>query len=255
MMDRMNEETVLSPRDLYRHRYAFERIKKGTLYGANQIGSMFAALRLPAEFEPVQRRLHSVLEILGETLQDLKRSQIGFQTKLRPLSAELHEALRVLDRNLVVYEGAAHRWLISSCREPGTEEVRTGEWVYINQSVCMSFQFRKDLDPSSAEVAQLCLDWRFPYVECRLGDEAHIETRISSPLFKFGQWADDHDPVDRAETAGLHSELLRAFLPHVPELAFLASYVSSCTLTLYKGKEWHASLLPVNTGAKPAFQR
>ncbi len=215
----------------------------------------FSALVLPPEFEPMKKRLNSSLKILKKGLRDLKASKIDLQANLPPLYAESLEALTVLDQRLMACERAARRWLLSNRRVSDAEESRTGDWICFNQSIWMGFQFDSELDPASAEVAELHLDWRFPFVECRLDDEARIEKYVSPPLFRFGQWADDHDPVDRPETSGLQSEFLKAFLPHVPEIAFFASYVLSCTLTLDRGKEWHASLSRLNTGEEQAFQR
>ena len=253
MMCLVEKQTRSLPTDLYRHRYAFDRLKRAALHGSNQLGMAFVALVLPPEFEPMKKRLNSSQQILKKALRDLKASKIDFQANLPLLPAELLEALRGLDQRLVACERSACHWLLSNRRVPDTEA--DGNWICFGQSIWMRFQFDSELDPESAEVTELHLDWRFPFVECRLADEAHRDRCMSPSLFRFGQWADDHDPVDRPEISRLESEFLKAFLPHVPEIAFLASYVLSCTLTLDRGREWHAPLSRLNTDEEPAFQR
>lgn len=241
----MNTPNIPSPADLYLHRHAFDEIKKAALYASNHLGAMSSPLLVPAEWKPIHDRANSALQILRGVLNDLRESQIQYQRDLPSLSPELAMSLKALDEKLVVHERAAHQWVLSNRRGARTAS-KVGDWIYLNESIWMSFQFQSELDPVSAESTELCLDWRFASLEfrpCR-GENEGVE--ISSPFFQFGQWTDDHFPVDRPEVTGLRSELLRAFLPHVPELAFVTTHVSSCTLRLEKGTEWQASLLPVN---------
>ena len=237
----MNTQNFPSPADLYRHRYAFDQIKKAALYASNQLGAMSSPLLVPAEWKPIHNRANSARQILREVLNDLRESQIQYQRDLPSLSLELAMSLKALDEKLVVHERAAHQWVLSNRRRARTAS-KVGDWIYLNESIWMSFQFQTELDPASAENTELCLAWRFASLEFRPCADENEGVEVSDPFFRFGQWADDHFPVDRPEVTELRSELLRAFLPHVPELAFVAGYVSSCTLSLQNGTEWQASL-------------
>lgn len=241
----MNTPNFPSPADLYRHRHAFDEIKKASLYACNQLGAMSSPLLVPAEWKPIHDRANSARQILRGVLIDLTESQIQYQSDLPSLSPELAMSLKALDEKLVVHERAAHQWVLSNCRRARTAS-KVGDWIYLNESIWMSFQLQSELDPASAENTELCVAWRFASLEFRPCADENEGVEISHPFFQFGQWADDHFPVDRPEVTGLRSELLKAFLPHVPELAFLATCVSSCALRLQNGTEWQASLLPVN---------
>ena len=237
----MNTQNIPSPIDLYRHRFAFSKLKTAVLYASNQLGAMSSPLLVPEEWKPIHNRANASRQILSGVLKDLKESQIQYQCDLPSLSPESAMSLKALDEKLVVHEKAAHQWVLSNRRRARTAS-KVGDWIYLNESIWMSFQLQSELDPVSAENTELCLDWRFASLEFCPGLDEEGGIEISPPFFRFGQWADDHSPVNRPEVTGLRSELLKAFIPYVPELMFLAEYVSSCALRLEGGTEWQASL-------------
>ncbi len=242
MMQNMHATDIPSPADLYRHRYAFDAIKKAALYASNQLGAMSSTLLVPAEWKPIHDRANVSRKILKGVLKELRDSQIQYQRDLPSLSPESAMSLKALDKNIVAHESGAHPWFLSHHRGHGSEGSKAGDWIFIDESIWLGFNLRPELDPVSAETTELYLSWRFANLEVRSCPDENGDKKALPPFFRFGKWADDHFPADRPEVTGLRSELLKAFLPHVPELGFVAAYVFACTLTLERGTTWQASL-------------
>lgn len=114
----------------------------------------------------------------------------------------------------------------------------------------MTLHFRTELDDVSAVDSKLFLDWRFASLTVNL-HPGQPDMELPSQFFQFGKWVDDNFPADRPEVHGLRSELLKAFLPYVPEAAFLAGYVSKCSLTLQNKRRWQTPALSASTLEKP----
>ena len=241
-MQSMHATDIPSPADLYRRRYAFDAIKKAALYASNQLGAMSSTLLVPAEWKPTHDRANASRQILKGVLKDLKDSQIQYQRDLPLLSPESAMSLKAVDEKLVAQERAARQWFLSHRRGRWSEGSTVGDWIFLDESIWLSFNLRPELDPVSAETTELYLSWRFANLEVRSCPDENGDKNALPPFFRFGKWADDHFPADRPEVAGLRSELLKAFLPHVPELAFVATYVFACTVTLERGTTWRASL-------------
>lgn len=244
----MNPNDTLSPTNLYRRRNAFDKLKQAALSASNQLGAMSSTLLVTAEWKPFHDRVNASEQILTEMLNDLRQSQIQYMRDLPLLSAESRLSLKALDAKLAVQEGAAYQWIQSNRRGYFPNSPEIDEWIYLDESIWITFQLHSTLDPVSAETTDLCLAWRFASLKYLSNTNTNLDKNHPPPHFQFGKWADDHNPVNRPEVTGLRSELLKAFLPHVPELAFVTTYVSSCTLTLGKGRnEWRASLVEAST--------
>lgn len=113
----MNTNHISQAQDLYRHRYALDRIKYSALYASNRLSYEITGLLVPDALKPTYELTLSSRKMLSDVLKDVRQRQISYQQHLAPLKDDAMKALEDLDNKLVAHESAAHQWLLSNLKQ------------------------------------------------------------------------------------------------------------------------------------------
>ncbi len=235
----MNSKSKALAQTLIRQRMFGDELQ-AKLLEANNSTHNFDFVDAPPPWQAIQHRRVVLHGAIRDLLTEQKAVQSRLIAELPILSSEFAEPLTHLDQQLYAHDAGICNWLqrmFHDRRRVGTQE---GEWVDGEQSFYAAVVFSHELDPETAEIQGLGLSWRFPGTRFKAMHAPDVKYR---PFVEYHHWA-DQTSIIRQETQSLNSELLRALLERIPELAFVAGYATSVILTSKGRGSWTASLVP-----------
>jgi hypothetical protein len=186
---------------------------------------------VPPPWQEIQPRKAVLHESIHDLFTEQKAVQSRLISELPILSSEFVEPLIHLDQQLSFHDAGVCHWLqhiFHDRRRVGTQE---GEWVDGEQYFCAAVQFSHELDAETAGIKGLGLSLWFPGTCFKSMRATNAKRR---PFVEYQHWH-GQSLVNRPEAQSLTSELLRALLERIPELAFVVGYATSVILTL-KGR-------------------
>ncbi|MDD5333324.1 MAG: hypothetical protein PHS32_06210 [Rhodoferax sp.] len=215
-------------RDILRNRMAtddlLERLRKASNELAAGLDIPFPGL-LPACSSARNRakRIDRLLWAVRQKAASLREQQMSELPELTQVRTDI---LAHLDRQMLLLGPALGDWFEGQVPHRGAIGKSRGDWIEIDNSVWIKFQFRHDLDSELSQSWPLELGWQFGRVLCRW----RCTPSDDHPHFEFQSFADELKTVDRRERSDVKSELLLAVLPRIPELAFAAKFVERLSL-------------------------
>ena len=215
-------------RDVVRNRMATDDILERLRKASNELA---AGLNIPfpdlqPECSSARNRAQRIDQLIWSERQkaaSLRERQIS---ELSDLSQAQIHILAQLDRQILLLGPALGDWFESKVPPRGVLGIPRGDWIEIDESVWIKFQFRQDLDSELSQSKPLELGWQFGRVLCRW----RCPTSDEQSRFEFQPFADELKTVDRWERSVVKSELMLAILPRIPELAFAAKFVERLSL-------------------------
>lgn len=235
----MNSKSKVLAQTLIRQRMFGDELQAKLLEAKNSTHN-FDFVDVPPPWQAIQNRRVVLHEAISDLLAEQNAVQSRLIAELPILSSEFVEPLTHLDQQLYAHDAGICNWLqrmLHDRRRVGTQE---GEWVNGEQSFYAAVLFSQELDPETAAIQGLGLSWRFPGTRFKA---MHAPDAKYRPFVEYQHWA-DQSSIIRQETQSLTSELLRALLGRIPELAFFAGYATSVILTSKGRGSWTASVLP-----------
>ena len=215
-------------RDILRNRMATDDLLERLRKASNELaaGSDIAFPGLQPACSAARNRVKRIDQSLCAARQKaagLRERQISELSELS--QAQIH-ILAQLDGQMLLLGPALGDWFESKVPPRGVLGKSRGDWIAIDESVWIKFQFRQDLDSELSQSCPLELGWPFGRVLCRW----RCPTSDDHPRFKLQPFADELKTVDRWERSAVKSELLLAILHRIPELAFAAKFVERLSL-------------------------
>lgn len=238
---------------LFHHRRALDDLRRCVLAGGNAFSStlMFVPRdQVGSHLLPVYEECIALRDILSSLNKKLRHCTNRPESGWPSLDSVQRSALLALDQRLARQEIHLCRWLQQQIPATRTSW-RTGDWGELDRPFWVNFEVSPEISPKLAEtVCPLQLGARFPGMRLiRLIGYPSLR-KTEGPLFQFGTWS-----LEKLETevdfGNIRSELLGATLPRVAELAYIASVVTACTLTVEGGSQWRIEL-GLNTEANPS---
>ncbi len=216
-------------RDILRHRMAtddlLERLRKAS--NALAAGLSIAIPGLQPACSAARTKAKRIDQLLCTARQKTAVLRERQMSDLLDLTQAQIDILAHLDRQILMLGPALGDWFARKFQPRSLLGKSRGDWIEIDESVWIEFQFKQDFDSELLQIWPLQLGWSFGRVLCRLGGPIHGDTRSH---FEFQPFADELKTVDRPELAVVKSDLLLALLPRIPELAFVAKFVERLSL-------------------------
>lgn len=215
-------------RNILRNRMAtddlLERLRKASNELAAGLDIPFPGLQPACSSARNQaKRIDRLLWATRLKTASLRERQISDLPDLTQVQVDI---LAHLDRRMLSVVPALRDWFEGQVPPRGAIGKSRGDWIEIDKSVWIKFQFRHDLDSELSQSWPLELGWQFGRVLCRW----RCTRSDDHARFEFQPFADELKTVDRRERSDVKSELLLAVLPRIPELAFAAKFVERLSL-------------------------
>ena len=183
---------------------------------------------VPPPWQEIQHRQAVLHEEISDLFVEQKAVQSRLVAELPLLPSEFVGPLTHLDQQVSFHDAGVCMWLQRMFPDRRRVDVREGQWIDGKQSFYATVHFSEALDPATAASRELSLSWRFPSSRFK---RMYFTDAKYRPFVEYKHWA-DQSSVIRQESQSLTSELLRALLERIPELAFVAGYATSLILTV-----------------------
>lgn len=237
---------------LFQHRRALDDLRRCVLAAGNAFSSTLMFVQrdqVGSRFLAAYDECITLRDMLSSLNKELRHCTNRPESGWPSLDSVQRDALRSLDLRLARQEIHLCRWLQQQIPMARTSW-RSGDWGELDRPFWVNFEVSPEISPKLAEtVYPLQLGARFPGMRLirLLGYPSPRKTE--SPLFEFGTWS--REPLEtEVDFGNVRSELLIATLPRVAELAYIASVVTACTLTIDGGSQWRVEL-GLNTEMSP----
>ncbi len=229
---------------LFHHRRALDELRRCVLSAGNAFSStlMFVSPdQVGHHLLPTYEECISLRDAVATLHNRLRHCTNRPESGWPALDPGQKSALLSLDQRLARQEIHLCRWLQKQIPIARTSW-RAGDWGELDRPLWVNFEVSSEVSPSLAEtVFPLQLGARFPGMRLiRLVGYPSLR-RIEPPLFQFGAWSSEKLETE-IDFGSLRSELLDALLPRVAELAYIASVVTACTVTVEGGGQWRIEL-------------